>query len=76
MLAIAKITAKGQTTIPQDVRTALKVAPGDLIAWEIAGDGTARVRRVQPLDLEYLRSLEGTLSEWAGDADEKAYREL
>ncbi|MEW5966569.1 MAG: type II toxin-antitoxin system PrlF family antitoxin [Pseudomonadota bacterium] len=76
MLAIAKITAKGQTTIPQDVRTALKVAPGDLIAWEIAEDGTARVRRVQPLDLEYLRSLEGTLSEWAGDADEKAYREL
>ncbi|MFP5409836.1 MAG: AbrB/MazE/SpoVT family DNA-binding domain-containing protein [Gammaproteobacteria bacterium] len=76
MLAIAKITAKGQTTIPQDVRTALKVAPGDLIAWEIAEDGTARVRRVQPLDLEYLRSLEATLSEWAGEADEKAYREL
>jgi bifunctional DNA-binding transcriptional regulator/antitoxin component of YhaV-PrlF toxin-antitoxin module len=76
MLAIAKITAKGQTTIPQNVRVALKVAPGDLIAWEIEADGTARVRRVQPLDLEYLRSLEGTLSEWAGDADEKAYREL
>ena len=76
MLAIAKITAKGQTTIPQNVRAALKVAPGDLIAWEIEADGTARVRRVQPLDLEYLRSLEGTLSEWAGDADEKAYREL
>lgn len=76
MLAIAKITAKGQTTIPQNVRVALKVAPGDLIAWEIEADGTARVRRVQPLDLEYLRSLESTLSEWAGDADEKAYREL
>lgn len=76
MLAIAKITAKGQTTIPQDVRTALKVAPGDLIAWEVAADGTARVRRVQPLDLEYLRSLEDSLSEWAGEADEKAYREL
>lgn len=76
MLAIAKITAKGQTTIPQDVRTALKVAPGDLIAWEIAADGTARVRRVQPLDLEYLRSLEDSLSEWAGEADEQAYREL
>ncbi|MFN3752270.1 MAG: AbrB/MazE/SpoVT family DNA-binding domain-containing protein [Thiobacillus sp.] len=76
MLAIAKITAKGQTTIPQNVRAALKVAPGDLIAWEIEADGTARVRRVQPLDLEYLRSLEGTLSEWAGEADEKAYREL
>ena len=27
MLAVAKITAKGQTTIPQEVRIALKVAP-------------------------------------------------
>lgn len=76
MLAIGKLTAKGQTTIPQDVCIALKVAPGDLIAWEIAEEGTARVRRVQPLDLDYLRALEGTLQEWAGEADEKAYREL
>jgi len=76
MLAIAKITAKGQTTIPQNVRTALQVAPGDLIAWEVAADGTATVRRVQPLDLEYLRAVEGTLSEWGGSADEEAYRDL
>lgn len=76
MFALAKITAKGQTTIPQDVRTALHVAPGDLIAWEVRADGTATVRRVQALDLEYLRAVEGTLTEWAGSADEEAYREL
>jgi antitoxin PrlF len=76
MLAIAKITAKGQTTIPQDVRVALGVSAGDLIAWEVGADGTATVRRVQPLDLEYLRAVEGTLSEWAGSADEEAYRGL
>ncbi len=76
MFAVAKITAKGQTTIPQDVRTALHVAPGDLIAWEVRADGTATVRRVQALDLEYLRAIEGTLTEWAGSADEEAYREL
>ena len=74
MLAVAKITAKGQTTIPQDVRLALKVSAGDLIAWEVGADGTATVRRVQPLDLEYLRAVEGTLGEWAGAADEEAYR--
>lgn len=51
MIAVAKITAKGQTTIPQDVRAALHVAPGDLIAWEVGADGTATVRRVQPLDV-------------------------
>jgi antitoxin PrlF len=76
MLAIAKITAKGQTTIPQDIRTALKVVPGDLLAWEIGADGTAMVRRVQPLDIEYLRAMEATLGEWADAADEDAYREL
>jgi len=76
MVAIAKITAKGQTTIPQEVRAALHVAPGDLIAWEVSADGTATVRRVQPLDIEYLRAVEGTLSEWAGPADEEAYRDL
>ncbi|MDY0072201.1 MAG: type II toxin-antitoxin system PrlF family antitoxin [Thauera sp.] len=76
MLAIAKITAKGQTTIPQDVRAALHVAPGDLISWELGADGTATVRRVQPLDIEYLRALQGTLSEWSSQADEDAYREL
>ena len=76
MLAIAKITAKGQTTIPQDVRSALHVAPGDLIAWEVGPDGTATVRRVQPLALDYLRAVEGTLGEWAGPADEEAYRDL
>lgn len=76
MLAIAKITAKGQTTIPQDIRVALKLVPGDLITWEVGSDGSATVRRVQPMDLEYLRAVEGTLGEWAGAADEEAYRDL
>ena len=76
MLAVAKITSKGQTTIPQDIRAALKVTPGDLIAWEVDASGTATVRRVQPMDLEYLRAVEGTLTEWAGANDEEAYRGL
>ncbi len=76
MLAVAKITAKGQTTIPQDVRVALQVTPGDLIAWEVGTNGTATVRRVQPMDVEYLRAVEGTLGEWASAADEEAYRGL
>ena len=76
MRAVAKITAKGQTTIPQDVRAALHVEAGDFIAWEVGADGTATVRRVQPMVIDYLRAVEGTLSEWAGSADEEAYREL
>jgi len=75
-MSVAKITAKGQTTIPQEVRAALHVGPGDLIAWEVDSEGTATVRRVQPMDIEYLRAVQGTLSEWAGSADEEAYCEL
>lgn len=76
MRAIAKVTAKGQTTIPRQVRAALHVKPGDLIVWEATAEGTATVRRVEPLDVEYLQAVESTLSEWAGEADEEAYREL
>lgn len=76
MSAITKVTTKGQTTIPREVRDALNVVPGDLIAWEVTPDGTATVRRVQPLDIEYLRAVEATMSEWASGEDDEAYRDL
>ncbi len=76
MSVIAKVTSKGQTTIPQEIRALLNVKPGDLLVWEEVGAGEVRVRRVEALDLEYLRALEGTLSEWAGAADAAAYDAL
>jgi AbrB family looped-hinge helix DNA binding protein len=75
MLAIAKITSKYQTTVPHKIRAILEIKPGDLIAREQTADGAVQVRRVQPHDLEYLRA-EGTMSEWAGKADEEAYLDL
>jgi len=74
--SVAKVTAKGQTTIPKEVREALDIAPGDLIVWEVVPGERAVVRRAQPWDLAYLRALEGTLSEWESPADEEAYGEL
>ena len=76
MTHFAKITTKGQTTIPQVVRAALSVKPGDMIAWEIGEDGHVEVRRVQPADIPYLKAIEGTLSEWHTAEDEAAYRDL
>ena len=55
MNTIAKVTSKGQTTIPREIRALLNVKPGDLLAWEALVSGEVRVRRVEPLDLEYLR---------------------
>lgn len=76
MPTIAKVTVKGQTTIPKEIRTALHIKPGDLLLWEAGDEGVAKVRRVQPLDLAYLRAVEGTLGEWSSEADEEAYRGL
>jgi antitoxin PrlF len=76
MPTISKITAKGQTTVPQEVRAALKSKPGDLIAWDVEADGRVAVRRIQPLDVEYLRAVQGTLNEWHTAEDEKAYGKL
>nr|VFK19394.1 MAG: Putative addiction module component [Candidatus Kentron sp. LPFa] len=33
-------------------------------------------RKAQPVDIAFLQSLEGTLNEWASEADEEAWREL
>lgn len=73
MNAIARITSKGQTTIPAAIREGLHVAPGDAVLWEMQTDGTARVRRVDPLDVAYLKAVEGTLTEWATHEDAEAY---
>lgn len=76
MTAIAKVTTKGQTTIPREIRAALKVKPGDLLAWDIAVNGRVEVRKIQKADVEYLRAAEGTLNEWNAPEDEEAYRDL
>ena len=73
---ISKITSKGQTTVPQEVRTVLKSKPGDLIAWEIDDKGDVSVRSVQSVDIEYLRAVEKTMSEWGTAEDEAAYGDL
>jgi bifunctional DNA-binding transcriptional regulator/antitoxin component of YhaV-PrlF toxin-antitoxin module len=73
MTAISKISSKGQTTVPQAVRAALKSKPGDLIAWEIDARGNVGVRRIQAAD---LKALEDTLNEWRTAEDEKAYGKL
>ena len=76
MPAIAKVTTKGQVTLPKEVRDTMHVSAGSLLEWEIMNDGSAVMRVVQPLDASYLKVLETTLSEWSGAQNEKAYRNL
>lgn len=74
MLA-SKVTTKYQATIPLEVREKLGIRQGDMVAFEL-DNGVVRLRRVVPLDVEYAKALAGTLSEWASENDEEAYRGL
>ncbi|MGQ0641462.1 MAG: AbrB/MazE/SpoVT family DNA-binding domain-containing protein [Gemmatimonadaceae bacterium] len=56
-MAFAKLTSKGQITLPKDIRNALGVQPGDRIAFTIRRDGTVTVAA----DTIDIRSLRGTL---------------
>jgi len=76
VLTTAKMTAKGQTTIPQNVRRALHVVPGDSMTWSVDAQAVATVQRAQSLDIDYLRAVEGTLGVWNSAADQEAYRDL
>lgn len=71
----SKITAKAQTTVPKEVRTALGVKPGDMLVYRIM-KGKVILARAEPIDRAYLKSLENTLSEWASDEDAAAYDNL
>jgi bifunctional DNA-binding transcriptional regulator/antitoxin component of YhaV-PrlF toxin-antitoxin module len=75
MTSVARLTAKYQATIPREVRDALKLGKGDVIAFEIA-EGQVKLRRAVPLDIAYAAAVAGTLGEWNSKADERAWRDL
>jgi len=43
-LAESTITAKGQTTVPADVRALVHAKPGTRLVWSVMPDGTIIVR--------------------------------
>lgn len=69
----SKLTSKAQTTIPQAVRTALRLEPGDELVYEIAEGRVilTKAKRAQPPDDPF-----GTFTEWSSKADADAYAEL
>ena len=75
MLHTAKVTAKFQTTVPTAVRNALHLQVGDFIGFEVSGN-EVKLRRATPIDLAFNQALEGTLSEWHSEHDERAFKDL
>ncbi len=74
-LELARVTTRGQTTIPKRIRESVGIRPGDLLAFERIGE-ELRVRRVSPDSDEYLRAVGETMSEWSSKEDESAWRDL
>jgi antitoxin PrlF len=74
-LLVSKVTSKFQTTIPQTIRDVMGISQGDAVVFEIE-EGRVFIKRLQPLDLDYLNAVSGTLSEWLSPEDEEAYRDL
>ena len=69
----SKLTTKAQTTIPQPVRSALNLKPGDELSYEIQGKHVilAKARRKRRGDDPFK-----TFYEWDSEADRRAYADL
>jgi len=65
---MSRLSRKGQITIPRLIRNVLKIAPGDIIAYEIER-GAVMIRKAIPLDLRWAESVEVSLKEWDDDGD-------
>jgi len=74
--ASSKLTTKNQATIPRPIRDFLGVRPGDSVVFEVDENKKVFIRKATPLDFEFLRALEGTLTEWSSQHDEEAYSDL
>jgi antitoxin PrlF len=68
----SKLTSKAQTTIPQAVRTALRVREGDELVYEIE-HGRVILTKRQPAAVDDPFR---TFDEWNSEADRRAYAKL
>ena len=72
---LARISSKGQVTIPKKIRDAAHLGIGDVVAFVIDNDRVL-IRKVIAGDDQYLRAVESTLGEWASPEDDEAWHGL
>ena len=68
-LITARLTSKGQVTIPKRVRERLGIAEGDEVLFDLR-DNEATLRKRPAIDLAWARSIAGTLTEWEDNLDD------
>ena len=72
---LARITARGRTTIPKRVREAANLNAGDLLSFEVQSDHLV-VRKLHGADDAYLQGVSRTLDEWNSPEDKGAWCDL
>jgi antitoxin PrlF len=72
-MIVSKLTSKAQTTIPQPVRAALHLQPGDELVYEIEDQRVilTKARGSGKIDDPFR-----TFDEWSSEADTKGYAKL
>ena len=75
LMQIAKISARGQMTIPLSIRKAANLHAGDILAFAIKGDHVI-VRNITCPAEGYLKGIEESLHDWDSPEDEVAWDAL
>lgn len=75
-MSSSKLTSKFQATIPKEIRTLLHLKSGDTIIFEVVDKKAIVIKKAKPIDKEYLRSIQNTLTEWDSDEDEENFGHL
>ena len=74
-MELARVTAKGQATIPKRIREAANIREGDMLAFDMDSNNRIIIKRIDSVDPE-LSALQETLSEWNSPQDDEAWRDL
>ncbi|MEA3359836.1 MAG: AbrB/MazE/SpoVT family DNA-binding domain-containing protein [Thermodesulfobacteriota bacterium] len=72
---VSRISSKDQVTIPANIRKAIGIEPGDMVAYELQGK-SVKLKKIEPFDAAYHAALSETLEEWNSPEDEEAFNDL
>ena len=77
-LAVAKITSKGQITIPVEIRRLLGAQPGDKLVFERTAAGEMFIRKADEFPFNRFRGIGNGVPELDGDIDSivRYFREM
>jgi len=75
-MELARVTAKGQATIPKRIRDAAHIREGDMLSFDLDSSNRIIIKRIDTSSNVELSALQETLTEWNSPEDDEAWRDL